>query len=164
MSLKNLSETLTITHSCDPGDPGQDQRAMMKLFWKISFLSYFFLYAVSPLTVTIARPAGSECLSLQGAGQGPHALLPEMIAEKMLASHDDARKPESESIIIKKKRAVVPEDYAGQFASFDAVSTQADPDGPLRTGVERHYALSPQLERIPNGFYRLYAGHSPPLA
>ncbi len=137
---------------------------MMKLFWKISFLSYFLLYAVSPLTVTIARPAGSECLSPQEVGQEPHVLLPEMIAEKMLANHDDARKPESESIIIKKKRAVVPEGYAGQFASPDTVSTQAAPDGPLRTGVERQYVLSPPLERIPNGFYRVYAGHSPPLA
>ncbi len=137
---------------------------MMKLFWKISFLFYFILYAVSPLTVTIARPAGSECLSPQEVGQEPHVLLPELIAEKMLANHDVARKPESESVIIRKKRAVVPEDYAGQFVPFDAVSTQAGPDGPLRTGVERHYALSPQLERIPNGFYRVYAGHSPPLA
>ena len=137
---------------------------MMKLIWKIIFLSYFLLYTISPLTVTIARPTENEYLSLQEAGQELHVLLPEMLAEKMLANHDDARKSACESIIIKKKRAVVPEDYTEQFASLDTVSTPAAPDVPLRAGSERHYVLSPHRERIPNGFYRVYAGHSPPLA
>jgi len=135
---------------------------MLKLIGKISFLFYFLFYAVSPLTVTIAHTAGADGTGAQEDCRELRALLPEILAEQVPANEEGTRKPGTDSIIVKKKRAIVPEEYAGRLTLKDSLSAPPVPDGALAAGFQPYCDRYPRTKRTSNGFFRLHAGHSPP--
>ncbi len=131
------------------------------------FSVYFLLYAVSPLTYAVhEKKAGEGSIESPDSApsvRGLHYSLWEVITERSSArnsagSHNAAGTP----ILIKKKRAVVPEDdtdglnVSGQEAPMsghalpprDVLVSRAVPDAP---------------RNLPTGFHPIYAGHSPPL-
>ncbi len=131
------------------------------------FFFYFSVYAISPLTYTFPEKGVDDrtCTPAAAATQikSVRLFLWEFIIEKLAVPEEAAPDHARESIIIRKKRALLPKNTAATLLSFDAASIPGNSDAhPARIVVPivEHDAI----HGIRMGFSRLYAGHSPPSA
>lgn len=131
------------------------------------FLIYFFIYAISPLTYTVVPGAdvGESKSAPKGTAsvrENARLLLWEFIIGEMAAKEDASRHQEKE-VIIRKKRAIMPEDEAAKL--FPVEKTFTPKSGwifSIRSTLKRNNSsIVPQGTR--EGFHPLYAGHSPPV-
>lgn len=132
------------------------------------FFFYFLIYAISPLTYTVAIP-GKNVLKnkhvserTDSGGESVHVFLWEFIIENMAAKEDVSHHHEKE-IIIRKKRAVMPEDEAAKLFPVEKISLlKSGWISSLRSTLKRYDSyITPQ--GVHEGFHPLYAGHSPPV-
>jgi len=133
---------------------------------KLLFFFYFLVYAISPLTYTVpgqnVPEHGYASRRAPSDGKNIHVLLWELILEKATARDEASPARGNSSIIIKKKRALMPEDAGAKLFSPGQVCVRQGRCGQssLITG---RFDFSHIISRgTPKGFHSLYAGHSPP--
>ncbi len=140
-----------------------NRRALATLLFSV----YFLLYAVSPLTYAVdEKKTGEGRLESSDSAtsvRGPHYFLWELITERPSArnsagSHNAAGTP----ILIKKKRAVVPEDDPIRLSLHAPAVPVSRTVLPARH-VPVRYIITVSPNDSHNGFSPLYAGHAPPV-
>jgi hypothetical protein len=137
-----------------------------KQAFKLLFFFYFLVYAVSPLTYTVSgqgvRGHGYTTRRAPSAGKNIHVLLWELILEKVTAKDEASPARGDSSILIKKKRALMPEDASAKLFSPGRTCVRQDRWG-RPSPVAGKFDFSHIISRgTPKGFHSLYAGHSPP--
>jgi hypothetical protein len=129
------------------------------------FLLCFLFYAISPLTYCVpgTRAAGSgfETRKPGQSIQGPHVLLWELIVKELSALAGADQRNRAETVLISKKRALLPEDDAMRLHPF--VLIVHNPAGASQVSDMAVWDMpSASPRNIRAGFHSLYAGHSPP--
>jgi hypothetical protein len=129
------------------------------------FLCYFIVYAASPLTYTfpdkklcesslVGSPAPSDKKSIR-------VYLWEVILDKVAAGEDRTHEQPSDTIIIRKKRALIPE-RATTLLSFESALTTKDRHALPPRVLAFCGHTPPVVQGTGMGFFTLYAGHAPP--
>lgn len=132
------------------------------------FLVFYFLsYSVFPLTYTVSGKQAQETISAEGTETPGSAIAALMLGASLCGRTTSLQeKPGNDgtvSILIKKKRAIVPE------GASEKLHTRQQGSGP----IDCHDSVSPAAYS-PNapdahapgayrGFNPLFTGHSPPL-
>ncbi len=138
-----------------------------KRLFAFLFFCYFNVSAISPLTYTFPEKRADDCASAPAAAatqiKSINLFLWEFIIEKVAVPEEAASDHARESIIIRKKRALLPRNTAATLLCFDAASI------PNNRNAHPVWIVIPTVEcdaihGIRTGFFSLYAGHSPPLA
>jgi hypothetical protein len=130
------------------------------------FLCYFIVYATSPLTYTF--PDNKLCESSLAADAAfsdtkkIEVFLWEVIMDNVAAREDRTHEPPSDTVIIMKKRALIPE-RASTLLSFDTALAPKNRHAlpPLVLAFSGH--TPPAVRGTGTGFFISYAGHAPPL-
>lgn len=137
-----------------------------KRLFTLLFFLYYFVYAVSPLTYTFPDQKNLEnsCESNPASPvvKGIHLFLWELVMEKVVTPEETEPDHSGDTVIIKKKRALLPENAAVKLLPFDTASIPKDhyaPPVPIGGRTAGHVAFQGTRE----GFSTVYAGHSPPL-
>jgi hypothetical protein len=138
-----------------------------KQLFTLLFFLYYIVYAISPLTYTFSEQKNLENSREPGqaspAVKGIRLFLWELVMENVVSPEETAPDHTAETVLIKKKRALLPEDAAAKLLPFDTASIPKD-----------HYALPVPISGrtaaghvafhgTREGFSTVYAGHSPPL-
>lgn len=131
------------------------------------FAAYFFLYAISPLTYSLhgnqASASGLEPQRPAFSFRSLHVVVWEFLVQE-ITSRSEARQEENEgTILIRKKRALLPEDDTLRLNPHASV---------IHTSVAVAPAVDTLSQRSPfaaplsahTGFNSLYSGHSPPVS
>jgi len=131
----------------------------------ILFPVYFLLYAVSPLTYAVHTTKTAEAsLEPRPAVPDPqslHTLLWELVVEKFAARSKASAHETGCTILIKKKRALVPEDDTTRLAPNTSIIPTSGHTSPARDLAAGSIdANAPR--NLFAGFHLLYAGHAPP--
>lgn len=136
-----------------------------KRLFTLLFFLYFIVYAISPLTYTFPEQRNLEkkCESSPAspAVRGISLFLWELVMEKVVFPDEAEPDHTGDTVIIKKKRALLPENAATKLLPFDTASIPKDQYGPplpinARTGGQVAFHGTRE------GFSTVYAGHSPP--
>ena len=130
-----------------------------KLAFIVFFCLYFLAYTVSPVAFTLS---GSTACRL-GAGSSPSGIEEVHVLAFDLITHHTLSSPVSaKTILLKKKRAIVPEMRSLKFSPLSVAVTLDVNPFPVLPGVVAHRAETEPLHGSP-GFQPIFAGHSPPF-
>jgi hypothetical protein len=137
-----------------------------KQFSRLLLVIYFLAYSISPITYTFPDKqepghiyaTNKESSSIKSA----HILLWEFFIEQLSSLEGNSRDNGNASILIKKKRALAPEDASGKLTWFKITSVPKDRYNPLAPTTCSLNVLSANIPDIYNGFNTIYAGNSPP--
>jgi hypothetical protein len=137
-----------------------------KKLFSFFFCFYFVVYAISPLTYTVAEKRAFESRFASAKASSSiksiHVFLWELIVKRVATREESAQDHASGTIIVRKKRALLPENAAAKLLSFDAATLAEDRYvPPPRTNVRVLKSVTFQSTR--KGFSSLYAGHAPPV-
>ena len=128
-----------------------------KRLFTLFFFLHYIVYAISPLTYTFP-----ESSPVSPVIKGVRLFLWELVMEIVVPSEETEPDNTGDTVLIKKKRARLPENAAAKLLPFDTVSVPRDhyaPPVPLGGRTPGHVAFHGTRE----GFSPVYAGHSPPL-
>jgi len=135
-------------------------------FFKLLLVIYFLAYSISPLTYTLSDkqvPKSVYSTNKDSSSiKSVHILLWEFFIERLSSWEENSHNDGKASILIKKKRALAPEDASGKLSLFKNTSVPKDsynPSAPTTYGLN---VLSANIPGIYNGFNPIYAGNSPP--
>ncbi len=134
-------------------------------FFKLFLAFYFLFFSISPLTYALSDKQVPEIIYAtikKSPGiKSVHPLLRALFTEKRASAgetpHADGKTP----ILVKKKRAIVPEDSSEKISLFTNTSVPNDFYTPLAPTASRLNVTSENIPEI-KGFNPLYAGNSPP--
>ncbi len=137
-----------------------------KRLFNLLFFLYYIVYATSPLIYTFpeqknlkrSRESGPAAPILKGV----RLFLWELVMEIVVPSEETEPDHTGDTVLIKKKRALLPENAAAKLLPFDTASIPRDhyaPPVPIGGRTAGHVTLRGTRE----GFSAVYAGHSPPL-
>ena len=137
-----------------------------KRLFTLLFFLYYIVYAVSPLTYTFPEQKNLE-KSRESSPASPVVLgvrlfLWELVMEKVGSPDETEPDHSDDTVLIKKKRALLPENAATRLMPFDTASIPKNhyaPPVPIGNLTAGHAAFHGTRE----GYSWLYAGHSPPL-
>ncbi len=136
-----------------------------KRLFTLLFFFYFIVYAISPLTYTFPEPRDLEknCESSPASPvvRGISLFLWELVMEKVVFPDEAEPDHTGDTVIIKKKRALLPKNAAAKLLPFDTASVPKDHYGSpllITARTAGHVAYHGTRE----GFSTVYAGHSPP--
>jgi hypothetical protein len=137
-----------------------------KKLFSFFFFFYFVVYAISPLTYTVAEKRAFESRFASAKASSSiksiHVFLWELIVKRVATREEPAQDHAGDTIIVRKKRALLPENAAAKLLSFDAATLAEDRYvPPPRTNVRVLKSVTFQSTR--KGFSSLYAGHAPPV-
>ena len=135
-------------------------------FFKLLLVIYFLAYSISPISYTLPDKqerghiyaTNKESSSIKSV----HILLWEFFAEKLSSLEENSHDDGNASILIKKKRALAPEDASGKLSWCKITSVPKDRYKPLAPTTYSLNVLSANIPGIYNGFNPIYAGNSPP--
>jgi hypothetical protein len=137
-----------------------------KQFSRLLLVIYFLAYSISPITYTLSDKRGPEQIYATNKGSSSiksvHLLLWEFFIEKLSSLEDNSHDDGNASILIKKKRALAPEDASGKLSLFKNTSVLQDHCNPLAPTTYSLYVLPANTCGICKGFNPLNAGNSPP--
>jgi hypothetical protein len=92
-----------------------------------------------------------------------HILLWDILIKKVASPHEASQNQGQGTILIRKKRALLPEDSVAKALSFEQASVTNSRNIPrVQTICSRIYPRV-VLPGIRKGFHPVYAGHSPPF-
>lgn len=135
-------------------------------FFKLLLVIYFLAYSISPLTYTLSDkqvPRSVYSTNKESASvKSVHILLWEFFIEKLSSMEENSHNDRNASILIKKKRALAPENASGKLSSFKNASVPKDCYNPLAPTTYSLNVLPANILGIYKGFNPLYAGNSPP--
>jgi len=153
MNSNHVNKMMTLT---------VDKKQYLKLFLVI----YFLVYSISPLTYTLSDKQVSEsdyATNKKSSNiKSDQLLLPEFFIERVSSTEENAHNNRNASIIIKKKRAIVPENASGKLSLFKNTSVLEGFYDPLAPTIYSLNILPENILSIYKGFNPLYAGNSPP--
>ncbi len=137
-----------------------------KRLFTLLFFLYYIVYAISPLTYTFLEQKNLEN-KRESSPASPvvkhiRLFLWELVMENVASPAETEPDHTGDTVIIKKKRALLPENAAAKLLLFDTASIPKDHyTPPVLTGcrIAGHVAFHGTRE----GFSTVYAGHSPPL-
>ena len=133
---------------------------------RLLLVIYFLAYSISPITYTLADNQVPAHIYATNKGSSSirsfHILLWEFFTEKLSSPEESSHDDGNASILIKKKRALAPEDASEKLALFKNTSVPKDCYTPLAPTTCRLHALPANTYGMYNGFNPLYAGNSPP--
>ena len=125
----------------------------------VLFCTYFLVYSISPLTFTFPDKKSHEVQ--YSSHRGTTSLLWELL---FCPSEERSQNDVNTSIIIKKKRATVPEIAAAKLFSVDKTSLPKDCFEPLAPSTYRLPVFPTRVHGLYKGLNSLYTGQSPPSA
>ena len=130
-------------------------------------LSFFFLfYAISPLTYTLHKTETIRlCRSTQGVSPDRvsfHVFLVDVILEAFSPSENTPQGQENDTVLIRKKRALVPENAGEKLFSYEQAAITQNVNFPLPQVKYNRLKPNTSISGTSKGFRILYAGHSPP--
>ncbi len=127
------------------------------------FFLYYLSYAISPLTYTFPEQKILDRVSSAAAptAKGVSLFLWELAMEKVVPSEKTKPDHTVDTVIIKKKRVLLPENATTKLLPFDTASLPKKHFTPPVIGrwTTRLVAFHGTRE----GFSTVHAGHSPPL-
>ena len=137
-----------------------------KRLFTLLFFLYYIVYAVSPLTYTLPEQNNLEN-SLESSPASPvvkgvRLFLWELVMEKVVSPEETEADHTGDTVIIKKKRALLPENAAAKLLPFDTASIPKDQYAPPVL-IGGRTAMHVAFHGLREGFSTVYAGHSPPL-
>jgi hypothetical protein len=138
----------------------------IKKIWCLLFSLFFLLYAVSPLTYTFHKSRTFH-QSRRGEGltlglSGLRVYLVEFIFESVSRSDDRAQESDSDTVMVRKKRALVPESSGEKLLSSGQIPFHENCRfALLKIASHRQTTVIP-FHRVSHGSLPLYTGHSPP--
>ncbi len=137
-----------------------------KQFFKLLLVFYFLVYSISPLTYTLSDKQVPESVYATNKKssiiKSDHILLREFFIERLSSTEENSHNNGNVSILIKKKRAIVPEKASGKLSLFKNTSVPEDFYDSLAPTTYSLNVLPENILRIYRGFNPLYAGNSPP--
>ena len=137
-----------------------------KQFSSLLLVIYFLAYSISPITYTLSNkhvPEQIYATNKESSGiKSVHILLWEFFLEKLASLEENSHDDGNASILIKKKRALAPEDASGKLSLFKTTSVLKDHCNPLAPTKYGLNVLRADTCGICKGFNPLYAGNSPP--
>jgi hypothetical protein len=137
-----------------------------KQFFKLLLVIYFLVYSIFPLTYTLSDRQVSESVYATNKKssniKSDHILLRELFIERLSFTEENSHNNGNASILIKKKRAIVPENTSGKLSLFKNTSVLEDFNDPLAPTTYSLNILPENILSIYKGFNPLYAGNSPP--
>lgn len=136
-----------------------------KRLFTLFFFLYYIVYAISPLTYTFTEQKNLEN-SCESSPASPvlkdiRLFLWELVMENV-GSPEETGPDHNDTVLIKKKRALLPENTTAKLLPFDTALIPKDhyaPPVPICGLTTGHVAFHGTRE----GFFTVYAGHSPPL-
>lgn len=137
-----------------------------KQLWGVLFCFFFLLYAISPLTYTLHKTE-----TIQRFCSAPRAsthrasfrvFLVEVIREAVYPSEKRPQRPENDTVPIRKKRALIPENAGEKLFSYEPAAITHNENFPLPQMSYEWLKTSISIVGTSKGFRLLYAGHSPP--
>jgi hypothetical protein len=135
-----------------------------KRLFNLLFFLYYIVYATSPLIYTFPEQKNlkrsRESSPAAPIVKGIRLFLLELVIEKVVFS-DEAEPDTGNTVIIKKKRALLPENAAARLLPFDMTSIPRDRYAPVPINGRTAGHVASHSTR--EGFSTEYAGHSPPL-
>ncbi len=137
-----------------------------KHIFKLLLVIYFLAYSVSPLTYTLSDKQISKSFHATNKEssniKSVHVLLWEFLIDR-LSSAEDPHNNGSASILIKKKRALAPENDSVKLLSFKDASVSKDFYDPFVPTIHNSSVLPVHIFGISAGFNLVYTGNSPPF-
>jgi hypothetical protein len=137
-----------------------------KQIWGFLFSFFFLIYAISPLTYTLSKTETIQCCSsAQGAfSDRPlfSVFLMEVILEAFSPSGNRLQGTESDTILIRKKRALLPETVEEKLISSESIAVTHIENFPLPQLRYDWLKKNISSAGTAKGFRLQYAGHSPP--
>jgi hypothetical protein len=138
-----------------------------KQFSRLLLVIYFLAYSISPISYTLPDKqvrghiyaTNKESSSIKSV----HILLWEFFAEKLSSLEENSHDDGNASILIKKKRALTPEDASGKLSWCKITSVPKDCYNPLAPTTYSLNVPPANICGMYNGFNPLYAGNSPPF-
>jgi len=137
-----------------------------KQVFKLLLVIYFLVYSISPLTYTLYDKQVRE--GIYSTDKNPssissiHILLWEFFIERLSSIEENSRNTGNASILVKKKRAIIPESVSGKLSLFKNASVPQDSYNLLAPTTYSFNVLPENILNIYKGFNPLYAGNSPP--
>jgi uncharacterized membrane protein len=137
-----------------------------KQFFKLFLVIYFLVYSISPLTYTLSDkqvPVSIYATNNKSSSiKSVHILLWEFFIERLSSTEENSHNNGNASILIKKKRALAPENDSGKLSSSKNTSVLEDFYNPLAPTTYSLNVLPENILCIYKGFNPLYSGNSPP--
>jgi len=137
-----------------------------KQFSKLLLVIYFLAYSIFPLTYTLSDkqvPDRIYATNKESSNiKSVHILQWEFFIERLSSMKESSHNNGNASILIKKKRALAPENAAGKLPLFKNATMPKDFHNPLALTTSSLNVLSEDILGIYKGFNPLYAGNSPP--
>ena len=137
-----------------------------KHFFKLLLVIYFLAYSISPLTYTLSHKQASEHICApdkESSGiKSAQILLWESFMERLSSLEENPHSNGDASILIKKKRALAPENVSAKLFLLKNTPAPKDfckPPVPMAYGSN---VIPANVLDICKGFNPLYAGNSPP--
>ncbi len=131
------------------------------------FSLYFLVYTISPLTFTVSDKQSHEQQYLEGTATSTvkslHVLLWDFVLKGFSSHETSSHSPVNTSVLIKKKRAVVPEVTSTKLLPIENASLATSFDDPLAPAAYGPNITHSDFQGIHKGFNPVYAGHSPPF-
>jgi len=138
-----------------------------KQFSRLLLVIYFLAYSISPITYTLSAKQVPEHIYATNQESSSiksiHILLWEFFIEKLSSVEENPHDDGNASILIKKKRALAPEDASDKLSLFKNASVPKGCHNPLAPATYSLHVLPANTCGIYKGFNPLYAGNSPPL-
>ena len=137
-----------------------------KQVFKLLLVIYFLVYSISPVTYTFSDKQVRE--GIYSTNKKPssiksiHILLWELFIERLSSIEENSGNNGNASILVKKKRAIIPESISGKLSLFKTTSVTKDSYNLLAPTAHSLNVLPENILDIYKGFNPLYAGNSPP--
>jgi hypothetical protein len=136
-----------------------------KQFSKLLLVIYFLAYSISPLTYTLSDNQVHKSIYATNKEssniKSVHIWLWEFFIDR-LSSEENSHNNGTASILIKKKRAIAPENDSGKLSLFKNTSVPKYFYNPLVLTIHSSNVLLENILGISKGFNPVYAGNSPP--
>jgi len=140
----------------------EDKKQIFRLFLVI----YFLVYSISPLTYTLSDKHVSESITAtnneSSSIKSVHLLLWEFLTERLSSIAENSHNDGNANILIKKKRAIAPENASDKIFSCKNVSAPKECHDPLAPSTSSLNVQPINFLDIYKGFNPVYTGHSPP--
>jgi len=137
-----------------------------KQFFKLLLVIYFLAYSISPLTYTLSDKQVSQRIHATNKEssniKSVHILLWEFFIERLTSMEENSHNDGNASVLIKKKRALAPENESEKLYLFKNTSVPKDSYNPLAPTRYCLNVLPINILGIYNAVNPLYAGNSPP--
>jgi hypothetical protein len=137
-----------------------------KQVFRLLLVIYFLVYSISPLTYTFSDKPVPESISATNKEPSSiksiHLLLWEFLRDSVSSVEENSHTDGNASILIKKKRAIAPENASGRLFLCKNVSVPKESHDPSVPSTDSVNVQPANFHGIYKGFNPVYTGHSPP--